>query len=129
MAKVYSLEEARWRRMQRLLLLEEQRQIAAELAELVGVPEPTAEELKRMERELPSDVLADDPPYGDRTPPKLLAQYYLWQTLNELRYNLTKPEYLIRELSPPRINRMRDFLRKYQRFAGPGLRRILQGYL
>lgn len=98
---------------------EEQRRIAAELAELVDVPEPTIEELRRMEKELPSNVVADDPPYGDRTPPKLLAQYYLWQTLDELRY----------ETSLRKLNRMLGFLERYQRFAGPALREILQYYL
>ena len=117
MAKVYNLGDARRRRMQQLS--KEQRQIAAELAELAGVPEPTTDELRRMERELPPNVVADDPPYGDRTPPKLLAQYYLWQTLGELRY----------ETSPRRLDRMRDFLERYQRFAGPALRETLQYYL
>src|SRR5690606_36260911 len=114
LANVYSLENARRRR--RKQLSEEQRQIARELAELVGVPEPTTEELRRMEKELPSNVVADDPPYGNHTPPKLLAQYYFWQTLDELRY----------KTSPRRLNRMRDFLNRYQRFAGPALRETLQ---
>ena len=120
MAKVYSLAEARQKKMRRLPTLQRQkRQIAAELAKLAGVPEPTAEEFRRMKKELPSGVVADDPPYGFCTPPKLLAQYYLEQTFNELLY----------ETSPLKLNRMRSFLERYQRFAGPTLRYFLQHYL
>lgn len=130
MAEVYSLEDARRRRKHaKRLSAEERRQIAWELAELVGVPKPTTEELRRMKQEIPADVLADDPPYGDLTPPKLLAQYYLWQTLDELCYRLTDPDYRLRESSPQELDQIRDFLRKYQRFAGPGLRETLQYYL
>src|SRR5690606_38660689 len=82
LANVHNLENAQRARAHAKRLSEEQRQIALDLAGMVGVPEPTSEELKRMEQEIPADVLADDPPCGKRTPPKLLAQYYLWQTLD-----------------------------------------------